>query len=561
MALPPGQSNRPAAPVRRRLRGSRFLALCDRVRRPFDLAARRYPFLVFVLLLLLSNVAGSVFSFYYNTHVILHRQMRDNPAQQAAFWNVAAPLYNAIAYPVCVTAMWLLVRPAYRCLARLRRGEAVEPECLEFCRRRVVNLPWLQVLLNLGGWAPGALFFPAVIFLVAGADNWPAITGHFVLSFVVTALFATAQTFFALQYYLVAYLYADFFRDARPEQVRGARLVPFWFRLLLLWLAVAWMPLVALYCALAGDAPIEGTSVGEDVGVVLFVASSISSLVIFLCVGVDLLRWITIHAAATERVGRGDFDVRIGEQRPDEWGLLSNRFNDMAEALGRARQVRETFGEFVSPEVSAVILDRMHGLEVSVQEVTVLFADIRGFTRRCAGEPPEQVGALLNRFLTLALRAVDEEQGGYVNKFLGDGVMVLFNATRPRDDHADLALACAHDLLANLAGLNRELEAQGQPPLALGVGIHTGPALVGCFGAVLHDAAGKVRRRREFTAIGDTVNTCQRLEQLTKRCGGPILVSEQTRQRLTRPVPLACLGAHLLPGCHAPVVVHRVEYG
>src|SRR5581483_5083101 len=171
----------------------------------------------------------------------------------------------------------------------------------------------------------------------------------------------------------------------------------------------------------------------------------------------------------------------------------------------------------------------------------------------------ERVGALLNRFVALALEAIDEEQGGYVNKFLGDGFMALFNATQPRDDHADLALESAHRLLARLDALNRELEAQGQPPLQVGIGIHTGPALVGCFGALLPGPDGRVRKRREFTAIGETVNLCQRIEQLTKTCGGPVLLSDATRRRLRRAAPLTCLGAHALAGCQEPVVVHKVD--
>jgi adenylate cyclase len=195
-----------------------------------------------------------------------------------------------------------------------------------------------------------------------------------------------------------------------------------------------------------------------------------------------------------------------------------------------------------------------------VQEITVLFADIRGFTRRSAGQAPERVVELLNRFFTLAVRAV-EERGGHVNKFLGDGIMALFGAARPRPDHADLAILSAQDLLERLEGFNQELAVLQQPPLVLGIGIHTGTAVVGCIGATLETSDGRQKVRKEFTAIGETVNLCQRIEQLTKTCGGPILLSEKTRLHLRLQVPLIELGPQLLPGCDEKLAIYKASCG
>jgi adenylate cyclase len=271
-------------------------------------------------------------------------------------------------------------------------------------------------------------------------------------------------------------------------------------------------------------------------------------------------RWLDRHAAATDAIGREVFDVRIDEVRPDEWGELTNRFNDMAAKLKRGQEVRETFGEFQSPEIRDQILERFRGLEVVDQEITVLFADIRGFTKRCAGEPPERVGKLLNRFLSLAFNAI-EAKGGYINKVLGDGVMALFGLVRV-EGHAALAVACAQEMLSGLERLNAELSAAGQAPLAVGIGIHTGPVVVGCFGATLRLQDGGKRTRREFTAIGETVNYSQRLEQMTKQLGGPVLLSEKTRLQLREGeidgVALENLGPRPLPGSNEVMVVYRL---
>jgi adenylate cyclase len=232
----------------------------------------------------------------------------------------------------------------------------------------------------------------------------------------------------------------------------------------------------------------------------------------------------------------------------------------MSAALERARVMREAFGQFLRPDVRDEVVDRFPGIGGEVQEVTVLFADIRGFTRRSAGKPPEQAFDLLHRFLTHAEAAIDAH-GGWVDKYLGDGFLALFGFPRARPDHPERAVRAALDLLKRLDGLNGELAGAGEEPLAVGVGIHTGPALVGCIGATLPAPNGKTRLRKSITAIGDTVNLAQRIEQLTKTCGGPVLVSEGTRQRLNGTVPLTCLGPQPVPGLEGPVVVYRVEAG
>ena len=189
--------------------------------------------------------------------------------------------------------------------------------------------------------------------------------------------------------------------------------------------------------------------------------------------------------------------------------------------------------------------------------MTVLFADIRGFTRRSAGQDPERVFDLLNRFFSLMAHAI-AANGGTLDKFLGDGALALFGAPRQYEDHADRAVAAAVGVVAHLERLNDELRREGQEPLTIGIGIHTGPALVGCVGATLQ-LPGRVSFRKEFTAIGETVNLAQRIEQLTKTLGGPILISEQTHARLRRTVSASSLGSQAVPGSAETLCLFRVQ--
>jgi adenylate cyclase len=553
-SAPPYQ--RPEADVRvhrAEPRGAPDRALLDR-----GLASlgRRYPFLGLLGLIVFSNLVGSAFSIAYNWALIVKHLLDDS--QKSAFY-VVLVVYNVLAYPVCLGVVVYLLRRLASCRECLRAGDPLPPG-LPACQRLLVNFPALTVAVSFLGWLPGAVVFPLGIFWWGGWQNATAITWQLVVSFTLSAFLTTSQTFFLSEAWLFKFVYPDFFKQERPAQLRGVVRISFALHLLMHWCAIAVVPVLALL-VVAVQFRVEHSDWADDlrrlsVGVVL--VGLLSSAVIARVVGRNLLSWLQAHAAATEEISHGNFDCRIEEKRFGEFGRLTDRFNDMAAALGQGQKVRETFGQFLSPEVMNEVLHRFPGLEGEVQEITVLFADIRGFTRRSESELPERTVQLLNRFFSLVVPAV-EEQGGWVNKFLGDGLMALFGSPRPKADHADIAVRAALEMLRRLDKLNQQLATEGQAPLAVGIGIHTGPALVGCIGATLTDPDGRVRVRREFTAIGAAVNLGQRVEQLTKCHHASILITEHTRHRLREGVAVTCLGPQTVSGFTEPVVVYRVD--
>jgi adenylate cyclase len=216
----------------------------------------------------------------------------------------------------------------------------------------------------------------------------------------------------------------------------------------------------------------------------------------------------------------------------------------MVHALAAEQLQRERLGRYFSPQVAAHIQQTGLGLTAGQNyEITVLFADLREFTALSERLTPAETFALLNEFQARMVAAVFAH-GGTLDKFLGDGLMAYFGAPVPQPDHPLLAVRCALAMQAALAELNTARAARHQTALRMGVGLHTGPAIVGAIGT---------EHRREFTAVGDAVNTASRLESLTRHYDEDILLSGETARHLADTVPLHAVDEAQVRGRSQPV--------
>jgi adenylate cyclase len=217
---------------------------------------------------------------------------------------------------------------------------------------------------------------------------------------------------------------------------------------------------------------------------------------------------------------------------------------------GRKRRLLEDmFGRYVSPEVAQEILGREEiPLGGARQPVTVMFCDLRNYTSYCQGRDPHQVVAELNEYFT-DMTAEIKAHGGMVNKFIGDGIMALFGAPVPHPEDPLQAVACALRMIERNDAFNRRRAEQGLAPLVLGVGIHTGEAVVGTIGT---------REKMEYTAIGDTVNVASRIEGENKTFETQLLVSEATYRLIRDCAEGEQAGIAHLKGVSQPMPVFRV---
>ena len=254
---------------------------------------------------------------------------------------------------------------------------------------------------------------------------------------------------------------------------------------------------------------------------------------------------------ASRAIGRGDYTQRFSERRKDELGLLMEAYNEMAQGMLEKTQVKSALSKYVSPSVAREILSNLDDVSLSGKRVegSVVFADIKGFTSISENTRAEELVAILNRCFTLVTSAC-EINHGIVDKYLGDGVMLVFGAPEADPEHAFHAINCALLIHRLVAHENQLRQAEGQFPVEFRIGINTGSMLAGNMGS---------HNRMEYTVVGDTVNLASRLCGITN--ANEIVISREMYQRddVRTRVLAGEYQSIRLRGISQPVSTYRVE--
>ncbi len=215
----------------------------------------------------------------------------------------------------------------------------------------------------------------------------------------------------------------------------------------------------------------------------------------------------------------------------------------------RNRFIREIFGRYVDDNVVETILATPDGVRVGGEkrQVAVLMSDLRGFTSLCERLMPEMAVRLLNRYLERMTEVIHRYRGVVV-EFIGDAIIVMFGAPVSAPDDAQRAVACALAMQQAMPALNAASRVSGLPELSMGVGVHTGEAIVGNIGS---------QQRLKYDVIGHTVNLAARIESYS--VGGQVLISAQTLEACEGLVQIAGEFQAQPKGVREPIMIYRID--
>ncbi len=228
--------------------------------------------------------------------------------------------------------------------------------------------------------------------------------------------------------------------------------------------------------------------------------------------------------------------------------LLNARINASLEKKRLRDQQRELMSKFTTKEVAEDLLMSGFSLGGKHVDATAMFCDIRSFTTIAEGQDPAETIELLNDYYTLMMDAIHAERG-IVNQMQGDGLMAIFGAPLPREDHRRAAVLAARQMIDLIRLFDDEQAARGKVQIQIGIGIASGRVVAGYTGT---------QQRAAYTCVGDTVNVASRLESHTKVLKRPILIDEQTRRGLDDAIAVEPQGEVLMKGKTEAINVYAV---
>ena len=459
-------------------------------------------------------------------------------------------------YPLIIFWLWPLYRHYF----------SSKPQNQRRVEQRIVDLPiflfaltWLAAVVHyfsrsgIYGELYGVPDFRVKMTFAAGSFLVGAFAGY--LNLELTQLYVRKR------------IARPFFCDHNPHGLKNGLRVGLTTRHALMIFSLATVPLVLcvyipaffnwdLLSSLPGSK--NSALIFENAGIVIPLVMTTFIAALMLCfhgLSVLLFRW-NLQAPVAKLIERmravaaGEFDRKISVLDSDEIGQLKGHFNLMLDGLQEREKIKDTFGRYVSIEIAEKIMKsgkvNLAGEEI---EATVLFSDIRNFTSLSETLPAPELVRFLNTYFSHVTRPI-MENGGVINKFMGDAVMAIFSPVFGLEDHVGAAVRASLGMRAALVDFNRTGE---YPTVLAGVGIHTGRLVAGNVGT---------ERRMEYTVLGDTVNVASRIESQTKVQETDILISGAVVAALNSAqfvgVSFESCGPVLLRGKSAPMELFRI---
>ncbi len=477
----------------------------------------------------IANLLGAVVVFVFLTYVLA--PLEGGPAPGGGGDQVVV----FVAYMVAAVTVGAV--PVGRVLNRTARWlrESAPPSAED--RDLALRLPALLGAVGLAGWLGAAVLF-GVINAAQGEVVLEVL--RVVVGIVLGGISTSALSFLLLERALRP-VFARALEAGIPSHTKTVGIRP---KLVLSWALGSGIPLLAIAAAPVGRR--SSATVGD-----LAALAAIGLVSGGLMVGVAARgvgdRLVGVRRALRQ-VQEGDTDVVITVDEGGDLGLLQAGFNEMVAGVRERERLRDLFGRHVGDEVARQAIEREGGLSGEQREVSAMFVDLIGSTALAAALPATEVVAVLNHLFGAVVTAAAAE-GGWVNKFEGDGALCIFGAPEAQPDHARRALRAARALREELRRLQPSV-----PALDVGVGVSSGSAVAGNVGS---------ERRYEYTVVGDPVNEAARLTELAKVDPCRLLASRSAILAAGEDEALHwCLVGHVqLRGRSAPSEVYQPAAG
>ena len=462
-------------------------------------------------------------------------------------------------YPFVLCLLFLLQhrvqRPVEKAVALLSVGEEIPEDLKKKARQRLVNLPFLIVIINLAVW----IILPALVASSFYVFRQVPIKTCLFLFFrtLMIGLVASGISFFLVEAFTRETLIPRLFPKGRLSAVPGTIKIPILRRIRLLYGAGTLNPMIILVGTLlftTWEAEGAQIPVEDFLREILLFTLVLCTIFVIIALRLNFLVQKSIQEpieqmlAITEEVKNGDFSQRVRVLSNDEIGILGDAGNAMISGLAERERIRDTFGKYVTPEIRDEILAGRIPLDGERRVATLLFSDLRGFTSYVEANAPEEVIKSMREYFTAMQRAIRMHKG-LVLQYVGDEIEAVFGVPLGYEDHADKALMAALEMRKSLEELNSARVKEGKLPFSHGIGIHTGMVLAGNTGS---------DDRLSYALIGDTVNLASRIEQLTKGLQCDILLSDETVRVLGNSFQLKREIPQMVKGYSRPLTVYTV---
>jgi len=468
------------------------------------------------------------------------------------------PIWRCIAYPVLITGVIVYLWPL---ISYFRCGRTTEPSLA--VRRRAVNGPFVMAVVGYSGWVSSVVVFFGMTLVHFG--RWePVLASQQMVSPLVNGFLAATTSYLMVDWVFRTRVVPHLFPEGYATAIGGTAALGVSARLAVFLVAVAFLPLFTMLGLIrAAAARLDaGWEVGRVMPELLHAGATTFGLYVALGLVLTVLlartftRPLAEVTAALRRVRAGTLDQPVRVTSADEIGILEESVNAMATTLRERERILQTFGRVVEPVVRDRLLAGDLRSDGEVRTASILFCDLRDFTTFSERTAPREILQTLNQFFT-TMTTWARTCDGFVNKFIGDGFLVVFgllddDPSRGAAGGAAAAVRCALGMRERLSVLNTDRVALGQVPLAVKIGVHTGPVVAGTIGAA---------DRHEYSVVGDTVNVAARLEELCRDHDCEVIISATTWDLAHAggaQLPEAVVSPITLRGRDEPVNAYRI---